>query len=411
MKKAYSEFYQPTEEKFQELWKESHFVFDANTLLNLYMYTEETVNDFLKVLDNIQDRIWISFQAGYEFHLNRPVRIRTQQILFQETIESLSTISDDAKKSLKNTFHNTREHPSIDEKEILADVSDFFDLLIDRIKSKRDEHPDWLLENDEILNQVSNLFDGKVGKSFISEELEEIYKEGDKRYKKEIPPGFEDANNKDSIRKYGDLVIWKEILKFAKNDDVKSIIFVTDDRKKDWWRIASGRTIGPHPDLIKEFKENTEKDYYQYNSERFLKFAKDNLIEVSDESISETKRVSDSVPSNISFEINENRLKELARQLIDQTKPLHNLRQEQIDRITGETRLKELARQVMHQNKPLPELWQDQIDRITGEAQLNDIARQFIHRTNALKNLSDDKSNQDSEENDSQNMDNESDRE
>lgn len=58
MREKFSEFYQPTEDGFQDLWDDSHFIFDANVLLNLYMYSDETIEDYWKVFDNIEDRIW-----------------------------------------------------------------------------------------------------------------------------------------------------------------------------------------------------------------------------------------------------------------------------------------------------------------------------------------------------------------
>lgn len=59
-------------------------------------------------------------------------------------------------------------------------------------------------------------------------------KEGEKRYKNNTPPGFCDAKNKDGVQKYSDLIIWKEIIRFAENNK-KNILFVTDDVKSDWW--------------------------------------------------------------------------------------------------------------------------------------------------------------------------------
>lgn len=73
--------------------------------------------------------------------------------------------------------------------------------------------------------------------------------EGEQRYKKEIPPGFKDAKKKDGVRKYSDLIIWKEILRFAEKNK-KDIIFVTDDVKADWWDNQ-----GFHSKLLDEFKK------------------------------------------------------------------------------------------------------------------------------------------------------------
>lgn len=70
-----------------------------------------------------------------------------------------------------------------------------------------------------------------------------------KRYKDQVPPGFMDGKNKDGVRKYSDLIIWKEILNYARNQE-KDIVFVTDDVKADWWDEA-----GFHAKLLAEFEK------------------------------------------------------------------------------------------------------------------------------------------------------------
>ena len=53
--------------------------------------------------------------------------------------------------------------------------------------------------------------------------------EGNDRYEKKIPPGYKDAIKKSGIldnNAYGDLIVWKEILRFSKKEK-KNIIYVT----------------------------------------------------------------------------------------------------------------------------------------------------------------------------------------
>lgn len=295
MREKFSEFFPPEGDEFDKLWEEAHFVFDANTLLNLYMYSQDTVDDYWKVLNCIEDRIWIPYQVGYEFNKNRPSRIRDQQVLFEKTIESLKSISKQAEESIEDTFNNTREHPSIEETEIKQKVDEFFSQLIGEIEKKQEEHPDLLREKDNIRTKISKFFKDKIGDKLSEDELQEIFNKGEKRYKEKTPPGWKDKNEKEGDAKYGDLMIWEEIIRYSESQDsVNSVIFVTNDSKEDWWHKSSGQTIGPHYKLIKEFNQRTGKDYYQYKPDQFLRYAKENLIDdISDDSISETKRVSD----------------------------------------------------------------------------------------------------------------------
>ncbi len=88
-----------------------------------------------------------------------------------------------------------------------------------------------------------------------------MYADGKIRYENKIPPGFKDAEKaskgEDSYyyfdglrfeRQYGDLILWKQLLLKASDENVDNIIFITDDSKEDWWyKINSNgnKTIGP----------------------------------------------------------------------------------------------------------------------------------------------------------------------
>lgn len=91
---------------------------------------------------------------------------------------------------------------------------------------------------------------------FSAPSQEDIFtwcEEGQERYKKEIPPGFKDAKSKDGVRKYGDLIIWKELLNFARTQS-KDIVFITDDVKADWWESENEKRIFHHK-LVAEFEK------------------------------------------------------------------------------------------------------------------------------------------------------------
>ena len=58
---------------------------------------------------------------------------------------------------------------------------------------------------------------GNVGSPFNISTLLKLYTEGEQRYKYKIPPGYEDLqkDQKDETKrqKFGDLILWKQILK------------------------------------------------------------------------------------------------------------------------------------------------------------------------------------------------------
>jgi hypothetical protein len=98
-------------------------------------------------------------------------------------------------------------------------------------------------------------------------------------------------------RRYGDLILWKQIIKeIQARGNVQGLIFVTDDQKEDWWWIVESRgpkTIGPRPELVEELcAQGSVTLFYMYPSERFMHYARKYLeVEVKQESIEQVKNV------------------------------------------------------------------------------------------------------------------------
>jgi hypothetical protein len=146
-----------------------------------------------------------------------------------------------------------------------------------------------------LLDVLSSLLDGKVGAPYAVERLEEIYKIGNKRYEHEIPPGYKDKDkdkdNKEGVRKFGDLILWLQIVDKAK-DTKKPIILVTDDMKDDWWLRSKGRIIGPRPELVDEIHSSASVKFYLYQADRFMEYAKKFLErQVKQEAIDEVREI------------------------------------------------------------------------------------------------------------------------
>lgn len=139
------------------------------------------------------------------------------------------------------------------------------------------------LSEDPIYNSINKLFENKISEHYSKDKLEEIYKEGAIRYDKKTPPGYEDAKVKDSNKKFGDLILWKQIMDLAKEKN-KPILLITDERKTDWWwKLKDGRNMGPKQELIEEIKSFANVDFHMYSSERFLSFGNQFLQEIVNE--------------------------------------------------------------------------------------------------------------------------------
>ncbi len=154
------------------------------------------------------------------------------------------------------------------------------------------------ISNDEIKESISKIFEGRVGQPFEKEKLEKLIIEGEERYKQKIPPGFKDGSKStetevfaEKCREFGDLIVWKQVLEHSIEID-KGIVLVTDDKKEDWWERFKGKTVGPRPELVKEFKDNANNTFHMYQAVRFLELARENLgVQVSPEIVEEIREV------------------------------------------------------------------------------------------------------------------------
>lgn len=291
MRSVFPEHFRPSASDFKELWSECIFCVDANVILNLYRYSPETRTELEKALNSIQERLFIPHQAAKEFLKNR-LNVTANQA--EEYTKAIRSISD-----LEAILTNKKKHPFIEDGE-LPRFKEHVASVVKQLNSQKTVLLNRLTE-DEILEFSEKVFANRTGKPFDEEALKKIVEEGEIRYQKEIPPGYKDGKkdtSNDPYRKFGDLIVWKQLIDISKEKD-KPVIFITDDKKEDWWLEQSGRTIGPRTELREEFISSTSKDFWMYTVDKFIeeaaissntapnKLAIAEIIEVSNEVKSE----------------------------------------------------------------------------------------------------------------------------
>jgi len=303
MKKQFRGYYSLTEEDYIDLWENCIFIFDTNVLLNLYRYPIKVSSEFINVLKHIRERIWTPYYVGLEFQVNRRTVIHEQEDKFDEVKDELTASFN----SLQNKFNRLKKrHSIIDPSTFLEKADEVYQEFGENLEGLKEDIPN-LFETDSIRDELDVLFDQKIGEPFSNEELEVIYSEGQERYSYKIPPGYMDKKDEKFSyggriydKQYGDLILWKQILKMVEeNQDIKSVVLVTDDDKEDWWWREKGQVVGPRPELVEEILAAGNLDhFYMYNSEGFLKFAKEYLqIEIEEESIDQVKSVTQALRS------------------------------------------------------------------------------------------------------------------
>jgi hypothetical protein len=269
----------------EKLWKEAIIVFDASSILNLYEYSEKSRQDIFKLIKSFKNDKWIPFNVHFEFLKNKSKPIGTTILKYDELSNSLKNIESQFDQ-IKNKTKSDNKHPFIDSSIILTfekSIKEFKISLTETIKTKKEELSAFSA-NDSILQFFNENF--QIGDEYPYSKTIEIIKEGEFRYRNSIPPGYKDELEKKGFAKYGDLIIWKQMIdkSIASN---KPIVFIMDDLKEDWWYLdKKNNPILPRVELIEEFKEKKNLGFWMYSSSQFLekyksKVEENTLLEVN----------------------------------------------------------------------------------------------------------------------------------
>lgn len=265
MKDEFPGWYAKTPEDLKTLWENAIFVPDTNILLHLIRHSANVRSQLAAVFERKKEALWIPYQVGAEFQRRRlDVQQHAMDAYDKLTEEMTSSVNQ-----ARNKLNQYRAHPVIDIERELTALDAYLADFEKRMAAARSKHPTEELATS--FQRVTELFAGRVGAKPTEERLAAIRKEGEERYAKKIPPGFEDAKKGgDGGDKFGDLIIWKEMIHKAKAEQ-RPIIFVTDDGKSDWWHIHHGKKLGPHPFLVEEFLEATGQQFHIYELPQFLR--------------------------------------------------------------------------------------------------------------------------------------------
>jgi hypothetical protein len=287
MKSLFPGYYRPTEEEFHQMWQECIFAFDANMLLNIYRFPSDTLENFFNILERLKDRIWIPHQVATEFYENREVVIAYQLNMYEEIEKRFN----ETYVKLENQLEAFKRHFSIKPEQLLELIQSGIQEAKESLKKDKDNYPTGMTSSDPLRDRLVELFDSKVGKPFDSNRLSEIHLEAEQRFKINRPPGYKDAKNKPIPGRYGDVVVWFQLIEYAKAQQ-KPLIFVTNEKKEDWWQKKDGATVSPRPELTNEIQAEAGVNFYMYQSEQFIKYAQEFLnLEENQDAIQDVEEI------------------------------------------------------------------------------------------------------------------------
>lgn len=305
MRSSFYDYYPPGDDQYKQLWEEALIVLDTNVLLNLYRLPTAARDDLFGVLDSLKARLWIPHQVALEFQRRRLSVIAKERKSVEEVLKFASSLVDGIKSKVEKLEIDKRGL-GISSKPLLDELEQANQKLLEAIRATHSAQQD-ISGDDNVRSRLDDLFEGRVGgKPNDQAALDAMISDGEERYKEKIPPGFADVEKEknpneavfifDRIkfqRKFGDLILWKQLLEKLKTEKFEAVLFITGDRKEDWWRREEGQTVGPHPELVREIeREGGVKLFWMYTSDQFVEHA--NLYfraKVSSESVNEIKQI------------------------------------------------------------------------------------------------------------------------
>lgn len=252
-------------------------VMDTNVWLGLYKIPIPALHIILASLNELEGKIWIPNQVYTEFYRNvtqhKEEFLNKYSAIRSKASGNLTEAKNSISQALKNISYGSEEIESI-KKELEDSVSRTIQ------KFKNDLTPideKYLIEIEGLglPNSIEELFERAYSSSsnvpLTKFELIKICEEGELRFKYNLGPGKTDKGKKsppdkriskenewlETMRKYGDLIIWKEILKIIEGNEV-NLLFIEDEKKADWWESYTHRKIAV--ELVQEFHSVTKEN-------------------------------------------------------------------------------------------------------------------------------------------------------
>lgn len=250
-------------------------ILDTNVFLHIYQYSPDYCKFALDCLSVIKEHIILPSFVQVEFsrhsHKSFIEAKKKVESAIQGPTNQLKSVSAKmlAACDTLEQFH----YPDVDE--LREGLKEKFEEISSYLNDFFSERPEWTIasnsfgERDILGDFVKKLLDNDQGlEAYSLIELLNLCDEGKARYESKTPPGYKD-NKKDGIRKYGDFIIWKEVLRFAAKVH-HNIIFVTDDVKNDWWDEDETGAKVFSVALTEEFKRKTKQSISPFGSKEFF---------------------------------------------------------------------------------------------------------------------------------------------
>lgn len=296
---------------------ETSIILDTNVLLKIYKYQPEMIDFSLKCLYKIEEYILLPLIVCSEYenhHYEHFSRLKKKyKNMKTDCIKPLKKFSDSITRVLDNE-KKEKQFVEIDDLKVkvMAHCDKIEELINDFIdKYDNDNSTELNINKDDMIKRFYDtlLSNNRILSGFNQSDIYNICLNGEIRYKKKIPPGFGDTE-KGGLRQFSDLILWKEVIKYSKENG-KNIILISNDEKNDWRDQTTNKLL---PDLEKEFTKETNLKIECYSSSELFRHISDmfkiqesehiaHMIDLTNENY--CKRISDRVYETIQDKIEE----------------------------------------------------------------------------------------------------------
>lgn len=210
--------------------------FDTNILAYLYKLHTNARNEFYEWTDSVIKECRLSLPSWVASEYSN--RVITNK-LSNYTYKGNNTSPDNAKKMYeslhemaslfvdddilaKNEFNDGRERFLENFRSAISSLSKYTRVLNTEFKVG------------DVHNEITNHFSKIILNSNLAELCAKANREGDTRFEHRLPPGFKDGAKGEN--RFGDLIIWYEILEYSKEQKEKfeHVLFLSNDEKLDW---------------------------------------------------------------------------------------------------------------------------------------------------------------------------------
>ncbi|MEU5266824.1 PIN-like domain-containing protein [Amycolatopsis sp. NPDC021455] len=268
---------------------------DANVLLNLYRYNDDTTKDLIGVLQMIGDRLWVPHQAIREFWRNRMSVLTSRETAASQAITAFAKQRRATEDAIRQWAKATAIDAALrDEwiekaKNVYGELEDAVRLSAPAVPAVRGGARD-----EPVLVKLEALLAGKVGAEPDLDSWQDGIKEGNRRAVAKEPPGYLDAEKVASDLQEGaagDYLVWSQIMSESARRGL-DVLLITGDEKEDWWWRHRSDFLGPRTELVTELKKMCGRQLYLMRPVDVLRRASVLQIHVRSESVDDAARVS-----------------------------------------------------------------------------------------------------------------------